>query len=595
MKELLKIDYHVRIMSTNDQNPANPDPPIQEGLGVPAAEGPNRGQSQEVVELPNRGEDTTNNDNIVSQNVTIGDGANSTVHEDGPTPIKKPCFDLVKLSREADKNKWELPEELATHFAEHTKLHFSDVDWKTNMEAYPVPSNMGCVPVMDNNFKKMLKDEGLNTAIDVDTELSNIQGKVEEIMGPLGKAWSECLRYKRGDFDDIDVFTIADQLNMASAAVAHAMQKITYYRRLSSLSSLGKMKNAKDTLREEKVQKIFAEDTTNMLFPKGFDDLLKTEKGSRSNILSTFKPAAPKKKEGARSATSTSGSSSGKQTGSKDRRFVSRKPFSFGPSNNQGGGYQRRDDNRGNNGPRYNNNNRGQGKHASPPTGGQHALISRLVANSETCTPEFNLVFPNIRGHITPGGENPEISGKLENDNQRSSYTRYSQRVGDSLVGNPGPGETSPGGDNERRRGVGNGFGDREHVGQRGNSGSHTQTRPIHQQHFCNPEGRGTISSNYQFETTQQLCPLPPFQNGRSEGREVPPQGRGLDVQARPQGCLLLHSPRNPVTETGAVPLERKVVRVSLPSIRAGPSPQNFYKINESADISTKKNLASDW
>ena len=274
--------------------------------------GPER--DQDNVELLNEGGNDPNPRVDANLGRTSDDGLNEE-----EVPAKKQCFDLVKLSKEADKHKWELPDELAAHFTEHTKIHFSDNDWKVNMEAYPVPSNVGCVPVMDNNLKGLLKEEGQNTAIDMDHELSNIQSKVQEIMGPLGKAWSECLQFKRGDFKEIDVYSITDSLNMATVAVAHAMQKITYYRRLSSLSSLGNMKSARETLKEEKVQKIFSEDASNVLFPKEFDDLLKAQKGSRSNILATFKPAAlKKKKENILPRSSSSGSSGKSSSGSKD-------------------------------------------------------------------------------------------------------------------------------------------------------------------------------------------------------------------------------------------------------------------------------------
>jgi hypothetical protein len=105
------------------------------------------------------------------------------------------------------------------------------------------------------------------------------------------------------------------------------------------------MKNVKDALKEDKVQKIFAENTSNMLFPKGFDELLKTEKGSRS-----------KKKEGTKSATSTSGSATTKQLGPKDVDSCPESPFRLAPPTiREWVTNQRNDDNRGNNGPRYNN------------------------------------------------------------------------------------------------------------------------------------------------------------------------------------------------------------------------------------------------
>ena len=129
--------------------------------------------------------------------------------------VLKPLFDeldfgLEDIPLEADKHKWSLPDELAENFSKYTKMHISDKDWATNMENYPPPANVDAVPTMDNNFRKLLKDEGQNTAIDVDQELASLQKKVEEIMGPLGQVWAECAKFKRGEIDRVG------QLGMAS-------------------------------------------------------------------------------------------------------------------------------------------------------------------------------------------------------------------------------------------------------------------------------------------------------------------------------------------------------------------------------------------
>ena len=56
------------------------------------------------------------------------------------------------------------------------------------------------------------------------------------------------------------------------------------FRRVHSLSALGTLKNVKDTLKEDKVRSIMEKDTTNNLFPKEFDDVLKADKGKK-NLL----------------------------------------------------------------------------------------------------------------------------------------------------------------------------------------------------------------------------------------------------------------------------------------------------------------------
>ena len=65
-------------------------------------------------------------------------------------------------------------------------------------------------------------------------------------MGPLGKAWATVAQYRSGELDELDTKVLLDLLGMSAVAVAHTMQKISYHRRVSSLSALGKVKNVKD-------------------------------------------------------------------------------------------------------------------------------------------------------------------------------------------------------------------------------------------------------------------------------------------------------------------------------------------------------------
>ena len=66
-----------------------------------------------------------------------------------------------------------------------------------------------------------------------------------------------------------------ERLYMAVLSLAHAVHKISWFRRIHSLSALGTLKNVKETLKEDKVRKIFEEDTLSNLIPKKFNELLK--------------------------------------------------------------------------------------------------------------------------------------------------------------------------------------------------------------------------------------------------------------------------------------------------------------------------------
>ena len=514
--------------------------------------------------------------------------------EGGKEPaVKKSCdFDLRKLVRESDKFKWEIPQPLADHFLEHTRKHITDADMKLNLESLPVPSNVHGVPSMDANFKNILKKEGKNAAVDVDADWEVAQQRVQDVFGPLGKAWTTCALYKKEDLEEIDVYEIHDLIEMATLALAHAMQKMTWFRRVHALSGVGTIRNVKETLKEEKVQEILEADTSNDLVPMQFYEHLKATKGIRDAIQKHFKPPAEKKK--GQSSTSTKSS----DNNNTNRRMVSRKkekPFSDFPSN-RGGGYSNNDGY--NNGYHNSNYNQkrfaggrgGQGKSTNEPTHGQRALISRLAAFSQTGSSQSKIAIPNTGSKRPIGRENSKVLGQLENDYQRPSYSKHSQGLGNSTIGYPNTEKDSTLHPNEQAGGEGSRPGNREHADQGGNKGSDPKRGSIPKQFLCNPQERElSIPPYHQLERVEQLCPLPPFQNGRSEGREVPFEKRGLDVQNRSERRILRHSLRHTVTKTSAVSLERETLRVSMPSIWPGTSPKNLHKNDEGPNDASEK------
>ena len=167
------------------------------------------------------------------------------------------AFVVKQLIREEDEGKWALPESLATHFVTYTKTHINDQDMKKNMKLYALPTNIDCVPTMDNTFKGLLRKEKAASAIDVDGDWEVVQRKVQDVMGPLGMIWEDCKRYEREETEELDITGLCDRLDMAVLSLGHAMQKISWFRRVHSLSALGALKSVKDTLKEEKVKKIF--------------------------------------------------------------------------------------------------------------------------------------------------------------------------------------------------------------------------------------------------------------------------------------------------------------------------------------------------
>ena len=543
-----------------------------------------REENPEGVRDPNRDQDPN-----ASRSPNRDEGGRKRTHSEGdddgsdPTPKRVKSddpFATKKIIKEEDEGKWTLPESLADHFISHTKTHIADKDMRKNMIPYALPTNIDCIPTMDNTFKSLLRKEKAGPAIEVDGDWEVVQRKVQDVMGPLGKVWENCKRYERGELDTLDITEACDRLDMAVLCLGHAVQKISWFRRIHSLSALGALKSVKDTLKEEKARKIFEEDTSNNLIPKEFDELLKADKGSRTNLLTHFKPPAEKKKAG------TSASSSKTNNDGKERRFLKRTPFPSRPSGSGGGGFDdRRND-------RYNNNNykgyknqpgKGyQGKHAENRNSSQHAFISRLVVQPKLCSSSSNSSIPSKGGDSSAGGKNCQVLSQLEAHNKRQSNTEHCEGVGDSVTRNTKPIKDSPLYKDEQGGGTGNGSGDRKHAGQGSHQGGNTQRDSVLEQCIRHPQRGGPISPNYKLEGVKQLCPIPSLQNGGVEGRKIPSEEGRLDVQNRPEGCLLLSSLEHTIPKAGPLQLEREAVRVSLPSLRLRSSPKDFYKINES-------------
>ena len=176
-------------------------------------------------------------------------------------PVPDEDFGAKGLAGKSDvEKKFTLPQALADHFILHTKIHVSDPDMKMNLENYPLPANVSCVPKFDQNFNTQLEKESKATVIDSDNDWETIQQDMQDVMGPLGKPWSDCALYKKGVTQMCDVYTVAKDLEMASLALAHAMQKASWFRRVHSLGAMGTIKNVKETLEEEKVQGILNAD-----------------------------------------------------------------------------------------------------------------------------------------------------------------------------------------------------------------------------------------------------------------------------------------------------------------------------------------------
>ena len=346
-------------------------------------------------------------------------------------------LDLPKVPREEDKGKWKLPAKLADHFKETTKQHITDKDIASYMKDYPTPTNIDCVPRLDESARRSLRDKNLTPTIDNDDDFVQIQRKIQDIMDPLGAAWGQLMLWKAGRLimnEDAEKALI-DQVDKAVILTGHAIHKVSWHRRIGVLSAIGKNNGAKNAdiknlLKQERIQEIFLNDTSGELFGKQFDEATKSENSSRSNFAALFQQ---KKKETKKTTTATSSSAA--------TSGIRKRPFSSNPLP-RGGGYhsqhqRERDDyspnpfRRGQQGEnRFQFNKRGGGYNKGnfvETTLCQHALKSNMAPIIRPRAPNDKGCFSSNGSDFAVGRENTKVLSQLENSNQRQSYFGYTQ------------------------------------------------------------------------------------------------------------------------------------------------------------------------
>lgn len=316
-----------------------------------------------------------------------------TIVNDGETKAKEEKqaeFTLQGVPREKDLTAWELPKFMADYIEKYAREHVPDSDMLAWLEDYPPPSNINIVPELDAVIKRQLREDEKSPAVEADEDLRQVQRKIQDIVGPLGVAWAQLHQYMNKQIPDLDGTAMLDQLQKAATLVAHAAQKVSWYRRLHLLGAVGKIKDVREILRRESTQDIFNKNTSGELFSKEFRDAVKTERSDKDNVIDLFKPA--KKKKGTeKKTTSSNNNNNNKFTPAGTKRPFPGNPFQSGGgssrhNNNNGGrdGYRSR--NPYNNNHQYGNSNyyRGsRGKCKTISLSRQHALNSNMASNFE--------------------------------------------------------------------------------------------------------------------------------------------------------------------------------------------------------------------
>ena len=115
-------------------------------------------------------------------------------------------------------NKWLMNDVLASHFSAHTRIHVPDADMKVNLEP-----------------------QG-SAITDMDRDWESVQQKAQEVMRPLGVAWSQYILFKKGDLESLDGFQQADTLELSVLTLAHVQPCTLSLRSWSGKSNIEQRK-----------------------------------------------------------------------------------------------------------------------------------------------------------------------------------------------------------------------------------------------------------------------------------------------------------------------------------------------------------------
>ena len=190
------------------------------------------------------------------------------IHQVQPLAKKKFVLPSLKAKRDG----WSLPNELADFFKERCQQYLGEKDLEEFLET-PVPSNINTPTKLDPFMRVLLEKKNLNKVISVDDEMAKIHSRLFDLMGPLGKAWTDMQACVGDDGEDPDPADILKLLNQSVVIVGQLTNKVAYERRLAVLGALNDIKGAKRQLKDH--QEDISEEE-KLLFGELFQKHVKT-------------------------------------------------------------------------------------------------------------------------------------------------------------------------------------------------------------------------------------------------------------------------------------------------------------------------------
>lgn len=206
------------------------------------------------------------------------------------------------------------------------------------------------------------------------------------------------------------------------------------------------------------------------------------------------------------------------------------------------------------------------------------STINKPKHSTDTTKPDSTTM-----GQNTHRGQNKKGLTKLGKTNTGSKYPKHGKRLFDTIQSDTEP-HTTIQPKILRVRSHPNNTGSRHDDSERSDKTSDPTDRSICRPHLFEREERRRTEASFQSQETEWFCGIQALQDGRATNDKNSTTRERLDDKTGPQRCILLCSNESKSQEIPEVQMERKPLRVPMPTIRPGISTQGLHKTSQASD-----------
>ena len=535
--------------STGAEAPA-PSPAPAQATPAPAPSPPDPSSSEED-------DDSENSDVNVDVEGSDGDSSDSSSDDDDEwedeVPVKAVPVYKDQSSRyarfdpgEGDSKTFELPnEEMVKYLTRMFSNFVSDKKLKESiMDDYPVPKKVPglSVPKMDDYVAELFYSRKQDFGKYQDENWSKAQNRITDVMGPLTKLWVDLDAVRTGESGEIlDLFECLNMVEKAITLVGQAFVTCSFFRRMGVLSKLTKdFKKAKLLLKQ--LDEFLGKEPDKLFGKPVYKKLVKlaTIRKESKEISAQFgdsKPRGGKQHKnkgtgrGRGSQPFQEGPSPGGRGGGRTVQFskrgrganrgkfllkvcLSKEVKNFKKSHKSGKEF--RDKSRIKCDRHTSKNPDRQKGPAGPSLGSARTTFifqsGRTDRRSATSSKVIRLTDNKLPQQDR--GKTDSVPLKLAKTDTGSVHTADSSGVKDPVHGQSDPTVGTKTVSPLSKGFQSCGFGNPEHVGERGHRESGTHTRSVCESPILGPQEGRISTSGDQFETSELSCGVSAFQDG---------------------------------------------------------------------------------